>query len=345
MKVFHPSVEGAQHGPKGLDGFLKFAKAAGAIGAQPSSFMLVDGKGDFLPAKEIRQRFADIGLLLDGISAHPLFWVHTTAWTSSKTMGPFLPADVAAKSPKEIERWAENSILKLFELCSELGVKVLPMFWGVAWGWELATGYPWGFWKDADYDLVAEGDERFVNKTRKIRDYARARGVFLNHEIHPNAGIVCGPDFLHAVEICDNDPCLGVNADPSHCWEGESWQDRFDLVGDRVIGCHMKNHHVRPGLALRCMTPDWPNRPMQFTDLDRGDLDLLRYAEQMFRIGYVQRYCGLMKTETAPLVVEAEGAYENLDAVSARGIAFVRDVCCFDVAEESFEAGMGADKT
>ena len=35
MKLFHSSVEGAQHGDKGLDGFLKFAHDAGANGAQP----------------------------------------------------------------------------------------------------------------------------------------------------------------------------------------------------------------------------------------------------------------------------------------------------------------------
>ena len=38
--IYHSSIEGAQHGGKGLDGFLKFAKEAGAAGAQPSNYML-----------------------------------------------------------------------------------------------------------------------------------------------------------------------------------------------------------------------------------------------------------------------------------------------------------------
>ena len=38
--VFHASVEGAQHGPKGLRGFLRFAALSSARGAQPSNYML-----------------------------------------------------------------------------------------------------------------------------------------------------------------------------------------------------------------------------------------------------------------------------------------------------------------
>lgn len=105
----------------------------------------------------------------------------------------------------------------------------------------------------------------------------------------------------------------------------------------------MKNHHVKPGMPLRCMTPDWPSRPMQFTPLDHGDLDMLRYTELMIEIGYPQRFCTLHGTETAPLVVEAEAAYENLNDVSGEGIQYVDKVCCFGVAEDSFEKGMGTD--
>ena len=113
-------------------------------------------------------------------------------------------------------------------------------------------------------------------------------------------------------------------------------------VAERVFGVHMKNHHVIPGLPLRCMVNAWPDRAMQFTDLNRGDLDLVRYTEVMLRIGYARRYCQIMGTKTAPLVVEAEAAYECLDDVAARGIGFVANDCCFDAAEGSFEDGMGA---
>ena len=47
---------------------------------------------------------------LDGVSGHCAFWVHTTAWTASPSIRPFIPADVAKKSPEQIERWAENYI-------------------------------------------------------------------------------------------------------------------------------------------------------------------------------------------------------------------------------------------
>src|SRR5688500_10311366 len=131
QNCFHPSIEGAQHGSKSLEEFLDYAKRSGASGAQPSNYMLHGGKL-FRSAKEIRQVFTDRGMTLDGISCHCPVWVHTTAWTGSPTIRPFIPADVAKKSLQEIEKWAENYLLKLMDLCAELGVKVLPMFWGVA---------------------------------------------------------------------------------------------------------------------------------------------------------------------------------------------------------------------
>lgn len=369
MRLFHPSIEGAQHGAKGLDGFLEFAvKSSGVatfdhhtiparkypgfisngseMGVQPTNFMLEDGKGGFLPADVIKDKIEGRGLILDGISAHCPFWVHTTAWTGSPTIRPFIPAELHKEPVEKIEAWVEEYILRLLQLCSDLDVGVVPMFWGHAWGLEVASGYPWGFWSGPGYDLLAEGDERFIEKTENIRNEANELRIVLAHEIHPNAGVMCARDFLHLDEICDNDECIVVNADPSHCWEGESWQDRFDLVAGYVYGCHMKNHHVRPGQPLRSMISEWPRRAMQFSALDRGDIDLIRYVEQMIRIGYRERYLDRMgKTGgTAPLVVEAEGAYENLDDISTRGIEWVRDNCCFDVAEGSFEDGMGADK-
>jgi hypothetical protein len=58
--AYHASIEGAQHGAKPLAAFLDYAKAAGAAGAQPSNYMLDDGKGGFKKAKEIRETFAPV---------------------------------------------------------------------------------------------------------------------------------------------------------------------------------------------------------------------------------------------------------------------------------------------
>ena len=338
---FHASIEGAQHGAKSLGQFLAYAKRSGASGAQPSNYMLHGPKG-LQSARQIRQTFAKSGLRLDGVSAHCPFWVHTTAWTGSPGIRPFLPEGVAKQSLPKIEQWAEDYCLQLLDLCAELRVRILPMFWGVAFGWEVAGGYPWGFWKGPGFDLIKEGQERFVKKTAKLRQHARGLGIHLCHEIHPGTGAACADDFHTLVQICDGDPCLGVNADPSHCWEGEDWESRFRSVGSRVYAAHVKNFVIRRGVALRKMEPDWPGRGMQFTDLATGDLNLMRYAEMLIHIGYPRRYCELMGTRTAPLVVEAESAYRDLDACSADGIQYVRDQLCFPLAAGSFEEGMGA---
>jgi hypothetical protein len=88
--------------------------------------------------------------------------------------------------------------------------------------------------------------------------------------------------------------------------------------------------------------PGWQKRAMQFVDIPTGDLNMTRYVELLIHIGYPKRYCVTMKTRTAPLIVEAESAYRDLDKTSANGIAFVRDNLCFPVAAGSFEEGMGA---
>lgn len=340
QSVFHPSIEGAQHGAKSLAQFLDYAKASGAAGAQPSNYMLQADSG-FKKASEIRDLFESRGLLLDGISCHCPLWVHTTAWTGSPTVRPFIPADVAKKSSDDIEAWAENYLLALFDLAAELNVKVLPTFWGVVFGWEAATGYPWGFWAGGDYDLIKEGQERFVTKTAKIRKAARDRGIYLCHEIHPGTGAMCADDFQMLVDICDGDACLGVNADPSHCWEGESWETRFLKVGARVYAAHIKNFVIRPGLPLRMMEGNWPKRAMQFVDLPSGDINMQRYAELLAHIGYPARYKQVMGRASAPLVVEAESAHKDLDWTSANGIAYVRDHLTWPGAAGSFEEGMG----
>lgn len=342
--IFHSSIEGAQHGAKTLDQFLAFAKASGAGGAQPSNYMLQaseDGES-FMSAKEIKDCFEKHGLRFDGISAHCPFWVHTSAWTGTRSGHPFIHAQNQNKSPSELESWYENYLLKLMDLSAEAGIKIMPMFWGVAFGWELATGYPWGFWAGGDFDLMKEGQDRFVQKTAKLRSHANSLGIFLAHEIHPGTAAVCADEFNMLVDICDGDKCLTVNADPSHCWEGEDWETRFNKVGPRVYGCHVKNFTVHAGVPLRQMEGNWHNRAMQFTDLATGDLNLTRYAEVMMKIGYPTRYCEVMGTDSAPLIVEAESNYRDGDATSADGIAWVRDNLCFPVQEGSFEDAMGA---
>jgi sugar phosphate isomerase/epimerase len=338
---FHPSIEGAQHGAKDLAKFLDYAKKSGASGAQPSNYMLQSDKG-FKSAKEIKAAFEKAKLTLDGVSCHCPFWVHTTAWTKSPTIRPFIPADVAKKSPEDIEKWAEDYLLRFMDLCAELKVKILPMFWGVAFGWEMATGYPWGFWAGGDFNLLKEGQERFAKKTAKLRQHANKLGMYLCHEIHPGTGAMCADDFNMLVQICDGDKCLAVNADPSHCWEGESFETRFLKVAPRIYACHVKNYVIRSGLPLRMMEGGWQKRAMQFVDIPSGDLNMTRYVELLIHTGFPQRYCQVMGTKTAPLVVEAESAYRDLDATSANGIQYVRDNLCFPLAAGSFEEGMGA---
>lgn len=346
QSVFHSSLEAAQHGPKTLSQLLHFAKNAGAAGVQPSNFHLSSPKGKgFISATQFKKLFTDSGLMRSGISAHCPFWVHTTAWTRSKTIRPFISDEVAQMSPEKITQWAEDYILRFLDFCAEVGVKIVPMFWGVAFGWEVGTGYPWGLWShdkgSGAYDLIKEGEERFVKMTQKIRDRARQLGIFLCHEIHPGTAAMCADDFLMLRKITDDDSVVAVNIDQSHCWEGEPWQTRLDKVGPYVYAAHIKDHRVQAGLPLRRAVPNWPQRAMQFVPLGTGDLNMHEYADRLIAAGYARRYCEVTGASSAPLVVEAESPARDLDWTSAAGIKYVNNNLVFPAATGSFEDGMG----
>ena len=344
MKLFHPSIELGQHSGKGLKGAATFAKNAGATGVILSNFLLQkDDEGTLLPASEIEACTDAIGVHIDAVSAHCPFWAHTSAWTGTKSFHKFVPTAVTKMELKAAEQWLEDYILRVLDCCAALGVKTVAMFWGVAQGWELATGYPWAMWEGPGYDLVKEAKDRFPQMTKKIRDHARALGIKLCHEIHPNTFAMCARDFEMTVQICDGDECLAALADPSHTGEGEDFRTRFlhPAVRERLFLAHVKDMVVRRAMALRCMEPDWKNRPMHFTALGKGDLNLTEFVNVLFEAGYGQRYCKLVGSESAPLAAEAESAHQGLDETAAQGIAFVRDQLCFDVATVSFEKQMG----
>lgn len=339
--IFHTSIEGAQHGGKSLDEFVAFAKNAGADGAGPSNYHVEKGDG-FMSGKEVKETFEKHGMKLDGISAHCPFWAHTTAWTGSKTVWPFLPEALRKESPEKAEAHMENYLLKFMDLCAEVGAKAIPMFFGVTCGFEMASGYPFGFFQGPGYDLEKEALERFVTKTEKIRNHARKLGLKLCHEIHPNTAAMCVDDYNAILGAVDGDECMGVTADPSHCWEGEDMYVRFRAVADRCYAAAVKNFVILNGRPLRKMQGDWKKRAMQFTDLATGDMNMMRFVELLVEIGYPELYCKLMGTSTAPLVTEAESAHRDLDATATNAIKYTRDNLVWPVAGGSFEEGMGA---
>ncbi len=343
--VFHPSIELVQHGGKSLAEALTYAKKIGVTGVQLSHFHLFpDSK--WLDVQSIQQAMETAGIQrLDGISAHCLLWVHGTAWTGSPSIRQFIPKSLWTESTDAIERWAEERILELLDLSAELGNKVIPMFWGLYHGLEIGSGYPWGMWNLPKKDLMKEGDERFVTKTLGIRQRARDLEISLAHEIHPGTAAMCADDFLSLVDLVDDDECMGVNADPSHCWEGEDYETRFSKVASYVTACHVKDFIRVPGRALRSMQSNWGYRGMQFTRLGEGEVNLSRYAQLMVEINYPQRYRdiqGLAANQTVPLVGEAESAHYELDEVSAHATEFIRDTLCVGYTTQSFEEGMKA---
>jgi len=342
-RLFHASLEGAQHGGKSLQQLVRFAKASGCKGAQPSNFHVTKPDGSLMTAKEVMAVFEAEEMLLDGISAHCPYWVHGTAWTESKTVLPFVPAGVPKESAESIEQGVADYIKRLHDLSAECNNHFIQMFFGLYWGWEVGTGYPWGLWRapDGSYDLIAEGDARLVSKALPLVKHAEGANQYLGHEIHRGTGALCADDWLRLFGLLNENEALGVNADGSHTWEGEDFETRFRKVGPHITGCHVKDMVIMPGMNLSCMQPDWKKRPMQFTRLGRGGLNLDRYAKLMYEVGYQERYCRIQGTLTAPLVGEAEDADWDLDFVADDAGKFISTELCNPVAEGSFEDQMG----
>lgn len=360
MICTHSSFEAAQYGDMALTVLLDFAEEIEADGVQPSNGHLEDGKGGFIPVATVRKEFADRGLTWDGISAHCPFWVLLAAWTGTKGNWPFIPEDKRDAEPQVVEDWAEGYCLDLLDYANEAGIKVIPMFWGPAFGLEVMGGYPWPFFSGPGYDFIKEGKLRFVHKTKKVRDRARQYGQVLCDEIHPSTAAMCKDDFHMLLDITENDPVMAVIADPSHCSEGEPWWVRFGdpRIAPRIYAVHLKNHHVRQGLPLRMMNPKWSKRAMQFTDLKTGDLNMKRFVELMMQLGWPQRFLAKMappeiaddaepaptdiaKPKTAPLTTEAESDGELKTSVTAKAVEYTRDELVFEPPEGSFEEAMG----
>ncbi len=354
QKLFHASLECAQHGDKSLlpragagQTILQYAKRVGYEGVQLSAHHLTDpDTGLFYPATTIKQALADNGLKLDGISAHCPFWCLGTAWTNARGLRKFLSKDLLAKGSAVVEETVEGSCLALMDLSVELDNFFIAMFWGDYYGLEVASGYPWGMWELPEgEDLVKEGDDRFRTKTEKVRTHARERGLKLGHEIHRGTGLICATDYKRVKkEVLDNDECVVVNADATHCWENEDFHSRFRLVGDDVFGVHAKDNEIIPGISLSSMEKDWKKRAMRFRKLGRGTIKLDQYVHLMMEVGYVRRFRALQKlpeTATVPIVAEAEDAFEPLDVVSAEAATYIKTNYCVDFATVSFEKNLG----
>lgn len=342
-RLFHASLEGAQHGGKDLLTLIRFGKASGCKGVQPSNFHVTKSDGSLMKPKDVVGMFEGEGMMLDGFSAHCPWWVAGTAWTGSKTVLPFTPPGVDRSTPAKIEEGTVDYIRRFNDFSAECNNHLQQMFFGTYWGWEVATGYPWGLWRapDGSYDLIQEGDARCRTKLLPLVEHAEGAEQYLGHEIHRGTAAMCADDFLDLRELLDNNKAVCVNADGSHCWENEDFETRFRKVGPHVTGAHVKDMVIIPGMNLSCRKREWKDRPMQFTYLGRGGLNLDRYAKLMYEIGYAERFCSIQGTDTAPLVGEAEDAEWDLDFVAYDAGRFISTELCNPMAEGSFEDQMG----
>jgi sugar phosphate isomerase/epimerase len=320
-----------------LEAVAQYATGCGAKSLMISNYLLHGpGHGDngkivFRDATELRQLLSAAGIVAPTISAHCAAYAHLSARWGTEYAASFVPPDVAAQGTQYIEDWSEEYLLGLLEAGSAMGIHIFGWFWGL-WGHPvLHSGYPWFFGWD---NLMAEGLNRFRDKTARIRARAKELGVYLAHEIHPGTGAICSRDFGLLLMAADYDPSLCVWGDPSHCWAGESWTARFSspFVAARIVGSHAKNFKFLEGASTLMISEDWSRRGHQFCSHGEGEVNLVSYAKLLLSLGVGERFCAITGGEVMPMYSEAEDSILPLTAPAphllgacSAGIRWVND--------------------
>lgn len=320
-----------------LENVADYATKCGARSLMISNYLLNGpGHGDngkivFRNPAEVRQLIADKGLVAPTISAHCAAYAHLSARWGLEYADKFVPAAVAAKGTQYVEDWSEEYLIGMLETGTAAGIRIFGWFWGL-WGHPvLHSGYPWVFGWDG---MMAAGLERFREKTARIRARANQLGAFLAHEIHPGTGAICSRDFALLLMATDYDPSMCVWGDPSHCWAGESWSQRFTspFVAPRVVGSHAKNFKFLQGASTLMISEDWVQRGHQFCGHGEGEVNLESYAKMLLAIGVGDRFCAINGGDLMPMFSEAEDSILPLTAPAphllgacSAGIKWVND--------------------
>lgn len=320
-----------------LEAVAQYATGCGAKSLMISNYLLHGpGHGDkgkivFRDAAEMQQLLSAAGIVAPTISAHCAAYAHLSARWGTEYAASFVPPSVAAQGTQYIEDWSEEYLLGLLEVGSAMGIHLFGWFWGL-WGHPvLHSGYPWFFGWD---NLMAEGLNRFRDKTARIRARAKELGAYLAHEIHPGTGAICSRDFGLLLIAADYDPTLCVWGDPSHCWAGESWTARFSspFVAARIVGSHAKNFKFLEGSSTLMISEDWSRRGHQFCSHGEGEVNLVSYAKLLLSLGVGERFCAITGGEVMPMFSEAEDSILPLTSPSphllgacSAGIRWVND--------------------
>lgn len=338
-----------------LENVVGYATGCGARSVMISNYLLngaghgENGKIVFRDPAEIRQILSGAGIVAPTISAHCAAYAHLSAKWGAEYVDKFVPGSVLAKGLQYVEDWSEEYLLGMLEVGSAAGIKIFGWFWGL-WGHPvLHSGYPWVFGWDG---MMKTGLDRFRDKTAKLRARANKLGAYLAHEIHPGTGAICSRDFALLLMATDYDRSMSVWGDPSHCWAGESWSQRFTspFVAPRVVGSHAKNFKRLEGASTLMISEDWPQRGHQFCGHGEGEVNLESYAKMLLSIGAGDRFCAINGGDLMPMFSEAEDSILPLTAPAphllgacSAGIKWVNDhLTGMSMTTATFTDGMAA---
>jgi len=335
----------------------KYVTGAGAKSMMISNYLLnapahgQNCKIALRDPREIKQVLSALRVVAPTVSAHCAAFAHLSAKWGLEYTDKFVPASVWEKGAEYVEDWSEEYLVALIEAGSAAGIHIYGWFWGLWGNPVLHSGYPWVFgWER----MMAEGLDRFRAKTARIRAHANELGAYLGQELHPGTGAICARDFGLLLMATDYDKCMCVWGDPSHCWAGEKWTQRFTspYVAPRVVGSHAKNFKFLEGSSTLMISEDWAHRGHQFCGHGEGEVNLESYTKMLLAIGAGDRFCAIMGSEVMPIYSEAEDSIlplttpaANLLGACSAGIKWVNDhLAGMSLTASTFTDTMGSRK-
>jgi sugar phosphate isomerase/epimerase len=317
-------MEAAQF-PQPLHTLLSMAGKAGCQIIQPT------GRANHLDLRRaatddnyrawFRAKFMEHKVPMVSVSLHVVFYALLCIKHNPAAM-QWVPEDCRRATPAETEAALWNAIVMMLIGAAVTGIEVIHLFFGKSEG---LGDYPWDPYGTKD---VAAMDAKTVGVLNALGKICIKLGIKLGHEIHPATMARSMRDFARVWKQLDKDvqQVIGLGFDPSHFWDGETWEEALWLakeLGIPVFVAHAKNALKREGFSAHGQEPLYTWRGQAFTHLDdpAGIVSMHQYLEKLQLLGAPFWFA---RGVPMGVHVEAEVQVRRQIEVTERGVGYLR---------------------
>lgn len=218
----------------------------------------------------------------------------------------FVPEKYRGK-PKEIKKWAVNTMLMVPHVLKNMNCKISTSFMGSPI-WRYFYSFP-----QTTKEMVDDGYSQIIELFTPVLDEFDKQGVIFALEIHPTE---IAFDYYSTQELLKRFPhnALKINFDPSHLlWQGVNPEVFIRDFAEYIVHVHIKDVKLRKDGKASVLGSHLPfgdyRRGWDFRSVGRGDVDFEEIIRALDDIGY-----------TGPLSVEWED--NGMDRVQGAAESF-----------------------